>query len=125
VTALDNQFYGMGNADFLVAMTDMLLAGFPVANTGKTFPPLRPDQVALGMPANTNAANGWQPPAEVQRALNYLIRGQSFGGHYVLRNPAGYRAFRGLMAWSINWDRFASFDFSRNHRAFLNALPAP
>jgi chitinase len=125
VTALDNQFYAMGNADFLVAMTDMLLAGFPVANTGKTFPPLRPDQVALGMPANTNAANGWQPPPEVQRALNYLIRGQSFGGRYVLRNPAGYRAFRGVMAWSINWDRFASFDFSRNHRAFLNALPPP
>jgi chitinase len=125
VTALDNQVYAMGNADFLVAMTEMLLTGFPVANTGKTFPGLRPDQVALGMPANSNAANGWQPPAEVQRALDYLIRGRSFGGRYVLRNTAGYRAFRGLMTWSINWDRFASFDFSHNHRAYLNALPAP
>ena len=41
----------------------------------------------------------------------------------MLRNPAGYRGMRGLMTWSINWDRFANFDFSRNHRAYLNALP--
>lgn len=126
VTALDNQFYNSGNADFHVAMAEMLLTGFPVANTGRTFPGLRPDQVAIGLPANINAAgSGFTPPAEVQRALNYLIRGQSFGGRYVLRNPAGYRSFRGLMAWSINWDRFANFDFSRNHRTYLNSLPPP
>ena len=41
------------------------------------------------------------------------------------RNPAGYRAFRGLMSWSINWERLANLDFSRNHRAYLNALPPP
>jgi chitinase len=125
VTALDNQFYAMGNADFHVAMTEMLLTGFPVANTGKMFPPLRPDQVGIGLPANVNAGNGWTPVPEVQRALDYLVRGRSFGGHYVLRNAAGYRGFRGLMSWSINWDRFAGFDFSRNHRAYLNALPSP
>jgi chitinase len=126
VTALDNQFYNSGNADFHVAMAEMLLTGFPVANTGRTFQGLRPDQVAIGLPANINAAgSGFTPPAEVQRALNYLIRGQSFGGRYVMRNPAGYRSFRGLMAWSINWDRFANFDFSRNHRVYLNSLPPP
>jgi chitinase len=126
VTALDNQFYNSGNADFHVAMAEMLLTGFPVANTGRTFQGLRPDQVAIGLPANINAAgSGFTQPAEVHRALNYLIRGQSFGGRYVLRNPAGYRAFRGLMAWSVNWDRFANFDFSRNHRAYLNSLPPP
>jgi chitinase len=126
VMALDNQLYNSGNADFHVAMAEMLLTGFPVANTGRTFQGLRPDQVAIGLPANINAAgSGFTAPAEVQRALNYLIRGQSFGGRYVLRNPAGYRSFRGLMAWSINWDRFANFDFSRNHRAYLNSLPPP
>jgi len=125
VVALDNRVYGMGNADFHVAMTEMLLTGFPVANTGKTFPGLRPDQVAFGVPANVNAGNGWTPVPQVQQALNYLILGQSFGGTYVLRNPAGYRSFRGLMSWSINWDRFAGFDFSRNHRMYLNALPQP
>ena len=125
VMSIDGQIYNMGNADFHVAMTEMLMRGFTVANTGRTFPGLRPDQVAIGLPANVNAGNGWTPVPEVQRALNYLIRGQSFGGRYVLRNPAGYRGMRGLMSWSINWDRFANFDFSRNHRAYLNALPAP
>ena len=126
VTALDGQFYNSGNADFHVAMAEMLMTGFPVANTGRTFPGLRPDQVAIGLPANVNAAgSGYTAPAEVQRALNYLIRGQSFGGRYVLRNPSGYRSFRGLMAWSVNWDRFAGFEFSRSHRAYLNSLPAP
>jgi len=125
VTALDNRFYSMGNADFHVAMTEMLMTGFPVASTGRTFPGLRPDQIAIGLPANVNAGNGWTPVAEVQRALDYLIRGRSFGGTYVLRNSGGYPAMRGLMSWSINWDRFAGFDFSQHHRAYLDALPAP
>jgi chitinase len=125
VVALDNRVYSMGGPDFHVAMTEMLLTGFPVANTGKTFPALRPDQVAFGVPANVNAGNGFTPVPQVQQALNYLILGQPYGGAYVLRNPAGYRSFRGLMSWSVNWDRFAGFDFSSNHRAYLNALPAP
>ena len=41
---------------------------------------LRPDQVAFGVPANINAGNGFTPVAEVQKALNYLVLGQSFGG---------------------------------------------
>ncbi len=122
VMALDNRIYFMGSADFHVAMTEMLMTGFPVANTGRTFPGLRPDQVAIGLPANVNAANGWTPVPEVQRALDYLVLGRSFGGQYVLRNAGGYRGFRGLMSWSINWDRFASFDFSHNHRMYLDAL---
>jgi chitinase len=125
VTALDGRFYNMGNADFHVAMTEMLMTGFTVSSTGRFFTGLRPDQVAIGLPANVNAGNGWTPVPEVQRALNYLVRGQSFGGQYVLRNAGGYRGLRGLMSWSINWDRFANFDFSRNHRTFLNARPTP
>ena len=85
----------------------------------------RPEKT-IGLPAIPQAAgSGFTPAAEVQRALNYLIRGQSFGGQYVLRNPAGYRAFRGLMAWSINWDRFDGFSFSSPHRSYLNGLPPP
>jgi chitinase len=124
VTALDGQFYFMGGADFHVAMTEMLLTGFSVANTGKFFPALRQDQVSIGLPANQNAANGFTSNADVQKALNYLVKGQSFGGQYHLRgNTGGYPNFRGIMAWSVNWDRFGGFDFSRSHRAYLNGLP--
>jgi chitinase len=127
VTALDGRAYSSATADFHVAMAEMLLAGFPVAhNANNVFPALRPDQVAIGLPATPQAAgSGFTSAAVVHQALNYLIRGQSFGGQYVLRNPAGYRAFRGLMTWSINWDRFGNFSFSTPHRSYLNGLPPP
>jgi len=125
VRALDGVAYSSANADFHVAMAEMLLQGFPVAgNTSRVFSPLRADQVAIGLPAAPPAAgSGFTPPAEVQRALDYLIRGIPFGGRYTLRNPAGYPGFRGLMTWSINWDAFNGFQFSNSHRAYLDSLP--
>lgn len=121
VTGLDNQFHTMGGADFPIAMTDMLLAGFPVANTGQVFAPLRPDQVAVGLPAASSAGNGFIPPEPVHTVLNCLARGQGCGGYALRGGPAP--ALRGLMTWSINWDRFFGFEFQNSHEPFLNALP--
>jgi chitinase len=121
VTGLDNQFHFIGGADFHITMTDMLLAGFPVANTGQVFPPLRPDQVAIGLPAATSAGNGFTAPDAVHVALNCLARGQGCGGYALRGGPAP--ALRGLMTWSINWDRFFGFEFQNSHEPFLNALP--
>ncbi len=119
---LDGLCYGSANADFHVAMADMLLQGFPVAG-GQQFPALRPDQVAIGLPATGSAAgSGYTTPAEVHKALDYIIKGQSFGGRYTLRNPSGYQNFRGLMTWSINWDKASGFGFSNPHRAYLDGL---
>jgi chitinase len=125
VAALDGQVYGSGTADFQVAMAEMLLQGFPVAgNPNLFFPALREDQVAIGLPASTQAAgSGYTPPAEIAKAINYLVLGRSFGGRYTLRKPAGYPNFRGVMTWSINWDRFTNFGFSRGIRPVLNGLP--
>jgi chitinase len=110
----------------MVAMSEMMITGFPVAgNAARVFPGLRPDQVAIGLPSSPQAAgSGFAPPAEVAKAINYLVRGQSYGGRYVLRNPGGYPSFRGVMTFSINWDRFAGFTFSRGIRPLLNGLPA-
>ncbi len=119
---LDGLCYSSANADFHVAMADMLLQGFPVAG-GQQFPALRQDQVAIGLPATGSAAgSGFTNAAEVHKALDYLIKGQSFGGRYTLRNPSGYVNFRGLMTWSINWDKVANFGFSNPHRAYLDGL---
>src|SRR5262245_31217164 len=125
VAALDGQIYSSGTADFEVAMAEMLLQGFPVGgNPNLYFPALREDQVAIGVPATTQAAgSGYAPPAEIVKALNYLVLGRSFGGRYVLRKSAAYPNFRGVMTWSINWDRFAGFGFSRGVRPALNSLP--
>ncbi|MDK8179215.1 fibronectin type III domain-containing protein, partial [Paenibacillus sp. UMB4589-SE434] len=122
ITALDGTYYNMGDADFHVAMADMVLSGFTVANNPNlVFPALRQDQVVIGLPANVNAGGGYTSVAEVQKGLNYLMKGQSFNGRYKLANPAGYAGIRGLMTWSINWDKFNNFEFSSKHRTYLDS----
>jgi chitinase len=121
VMGLDGQFHNIGNADFHIAMTDMLKAGFTVANTGIRFAGLREDQIAFGLPAAQPAGNGFTEPAAVQTALNCLARNTNCGG-YTLRGGTS-PGIRGLMTWSINWDRFFGFAFQNAHEPFLNALP--
>ncbi|OLB77094.1 MAG: chitinase [Actinobacteria bacterium 13_2_20CM_2_71_6] len=121
VRGLDGQYHFIGGADFQIAMTDMVKAGFTVANTGKTFPGLRPDQIAFGLPAATSAGNGYVAPATVHQALDCLVKGTNCGG-YTLRGGTS-PAFRGLMTWSINWDRYFNWEFQNNHEPYLNALP--
>ncbi|MER7832033.1 glycoside hydrolase family 18 protein [Streptomyces sp. NPDC095602] len=116
IMGLDNQYHHMGSADFHIAMTDMLLTGFPVAgDTGRFFPALRPEQVAIGLPASPNAGNGHTPPAEVAKALNCLTKNTDCGTY---RPHGAWPALRGLMTWSINWDRFNGWEFSRNFDAY-------
>jgi chitinase len=121
IMGLDNQYKTMGDAGFHIAMTDMLLAGFPVAgNTANAFPALREDQVAFGAPAAVSAGNGYVGPAGIQQAVNCIVRGSNCGG-YTMRSGTNPN-FRGLMTWSINWDRYYNWEFQNNHEPFLNAL---
>ncbi|MFJ5091152.1 chitinase [Streptomyces sp. NPDC088674] len=111
IMGLDNQYHSMGGADFHIAMTDMLLTGFPVAgDTSRVFPALRPDQVAIGMPASTQAGNGWTAPGEVAKTLNCLTKKTDCGSY---QTHGTWPALRGLMTWSINWDRFNGGEFSK------------
>ncbi|MCX5073075.1 glycoside hydrolase family 18 protein [Streptomyces sp. NBC_00513] len=117
ILGLDNQYHSMGGADFHIAMTDMLLTGFPVAgNTARVFPALRPEQVAIGLPATTNAGNGHTSPAEVNKALNCLTKKTDCGTY---QTHGTWPALRGLMTWSINWDRFGGWEFSRNFDGYF------
>ncbi|MGW6556995.1 chitinase [Streptomyces hydrogenans] len=116
IMGLDNQYHSMGGADFHIAMTDMLLTGFPVAgNTERFFPGLRPDQVAIGLPASTQAGNGHTSPTEVNKALDCLTKKQNCGTY---QTHGTWSSLRGLMTWSINWDRFNQWEFSRNFDAY-------
>jgi chitinase len=121
IMGLDNQYHTMGGADFNIAMTDMLTAGFTVANTGITFPALRPDQIAFGTPSESSAGNGYTDPSVVEQALDCLTKGTSCGG-YTLRggvNPG----IRGVMTWSINWDHYSGWGFMNSLSPYLKALP--
>lgn len=119
IMGLDNQFHNMGSADFHIAMTDMLLTGFPVAgNADNVFPALDPSQVAIGLPASPNAGNGHTTPGDVTKALNCLTKKSDCGGY----EPHGSRpALRGLMAWSINWDGFNGGEFSKNFESYYGS----
>lgn len=121
ITGLDNQYHNMGVADFHVAMVDMLLTGFKVAGTQLIFPALRQDQVLLGLPANANAGGGFTTVAEVQAAVNCLQKLQGCGP-YKPHTTTGWTDFKGLMTWSINWDKFNNFEFSTQHRQYLDQL---
>ncbi|MEU3336396.1 glycoside hydrolase family 18 protein [Streptomyces sp. NPDC006668] len=117
IMGLDNQYHSMGGADFHIAMTDMLLTGFPVAgDPANVFPPLRPDQVAIGMPASTNAGNGYVAPAEVVKTLDCLTRKANCGSY---PTHGTWPALRGLMTWSINWDRYSNGEFQKTFDGYF------
>ncbi|MFJ5550435.1 chitinase [Streptomyces sp. NPDC093225] len=117
IMGLDGQYHSMGGADFHIAMTDMLLTGFPVAgDASRFFPALRPEQVAVGLPATTNAGNGYTLPAEVTKALDCLTRKANCGAY---ATHGSWPGLRGLMTWSVNWDRFGGWEFSKNFDAYF------
>jgi chitinase len=122
ITGADERVYQPATTDFHVALSDMMITGFAAGrNAGNFFPGLRADQVAIGLPATAGAAGSGQTSvAATHAALDCLIRLASCGSY----RPAQARGdFRGLMTWSINWDRFGGFAFSNPHRAYLNQNP--
>ncbi len=120
---LDGNFYVPGTADYHVAMTEMMLAGFPVAHDPNNFfPPLPPEKVAIGVPANS-LVRQFVSMGGLSDSLNYLIKGESYGGHYVLQNPAGYPNLLGMMTWSATLDRWANYQFSNTIGPLLHQLP--
>lgn len=103
----------------------LLLAGLVV--TGVTGP-ARAENVPTNAPADlprhaligylhASFANGsgYIRMADVPDAWDVI-------GSYTLRGGTS-PALRGLMTWSINWDRFFNWEFMNNHEPFLNALP--
>ncbi len=117
IMGLDNQYHSMGGADFHIAMTDMLLTGFPVAgNTANMFPALAPSQVGIGLPASTNAGNGYTAPAQVDQALDCLTKKTNCGSY---TTHGTWPTLRGLMTWSINWDKFSNWEFSNNFHSYF------
>ncbi|WP_304943097.1 glycosyl hydrolase family 18 protein [Vallitalea guaymasensis] len=124
MVGLDGMSYTQGTADFQVAMAEMLLNGFPVGNNpNNVFPALREDQIAIGIPACSNAAGGgYINNTEMKKALDYIVKGQSFNGQYQLQKAEGYPDLRGIMTWSINWDAYNNYNFSTFYSNYFSAL---
>ncbi|MFE0589333.1 chitinase [Micromonospora echinospora] len=105
-----NAAYPQGTVNFIVALTCIQLeAG------------LRPDQVALGLPAGPGAAGGGiVPPSVVNAALDCLTKGTNCGS---FRPPRTYPGLRGAMTWSVNWDVSNGNGFARTVKPHLATLP--
>ena len=129
----DGQVYMPGTPDFLVALSEPLITGFEVRNVNNQythFDGFRADQIALGLLSTTSEGSGYMEWSEIQKALDYLIKGISFGGSYTLKNSSGYPDFRGVMTWSINCDkRDHDYAFANNSYEYffgdepVNLLP--
>jgi chitinase len=105
-----NQAYSQGTENFLTALACIQTQGG-----------LRPDQVALGLPASSQAAGGgYQSPANVNAALDCLARGTNCGS---FKPPATYPGIRGAMTWSINWDVTNGNSFGNTVKPHLSTLP--
>lgn len=100
---IDGNVYAQGSADFIVAMTEAVIHGY--TTSGGSFSGLPASQVAIGLPACTNAAGGgYTDPATVESAINYLRGNGVQPGSYSLVLTAGYPDLLGMMTWSVNWD---------------------
>jgi len=97
-----------GTEDFVVGLTEMVIAGFPVGrNADQWFEGFGADRVVVGLPATPSAAHaGFLDDDALERALLYLMTGEaSYDSGITLRTPEGYPGLRGVMTWSANWDR--------------------
>ena len=102
--------YSQGNVNFMTALACIQLQSA-----------LRPDQVALGLPASPSAAGGgYVSPTVVNNALSCLAVGTGCGSFVP---PARWPAIRGAMTWSINWDASNGYSFANTVHAQLVTLP--
>ncbi|WP_127497707.1 chitinase [Actinoplanes solisilvae] len=106
----NNAAYGQGSVNFLTALACI-----------QTENGLRPDQVALGLPASSRAAGGgYVAPTVVNNALDCLARATNCGS---FRPPRTYPGIRGAMTWSINWDVTNGNGFANTVKPHLATLP--
>jgi chitinase len=112
--------YAAGTEDMLVGSVKMLIEGFTRADGGM-FAGLRADQVAFGLPSGPSSANsGMASTGTISSALNCVTRGTNCA---TLHMNANQPNFRGVMTWSINWDKHDGFNFSVPVKSALNSLP--
>ncbi|GGS88802.1 chitinase [Planobispora rosea] len=102
--------YSQGTVNFMTALACIQLENG-----------LRPDQVALGLPAGPGAAGGGiVAPALVNQALTCLATRTGCGSFVP---PRAYPGIRGAMTWSINWDASNNWNFSKTVKPHLATLP--
>lgn len=115
--------YFQSTTDFIVSQTEAVIQGFNTA--GGHFAGLRADQVAVGLPACANAAGGgYIVPDSVKAAIQYLRGSGPKPGSYT--RVSSYPGLRGMMDWSINWDKVATcgpvYEYANNFNSIFRTV---
>lgn len=77
--------------------------------------------MAFGVPSGRSSANsGFVTADTVAKALTCLTTLQGCGS---VKPAQAYATFRGVMTWSVNWDRRDGYTFSRPVAASLRQQP--
>ncbi|HZM80219.1 MAG TPA: glycosyl hydrolase family 18 protein [Candidatus Limnocylindrales bacterium] len=124
LTIVHTQYYnsgGMLGCDQMFAYTQGTINFMTALACIQLQSALRPDQVALGLPASPSAAGGgYVSPTMVNNALSCLAAGTNCGSFVP---PARWPAIRGAMTWSINWDASNGYAFANTVHAHLVTMP--
>lgn len=125
--ALNGQNYAAGTADFIVALSEASIRGFQTS--GGLFLGLRPQQIAVGLPACPMAAgSGYTDTVTVGAAMRYLLGRGPRTGQYILIQNGGYPQLGGMMTWSIPWDATAACavpnEFAHQFQRIFPSSPA-
>ena len=82
---------------------------------------LRPDQLAIGVPAMSSAAgSGYISTDKLKAVINSLVYKKSLDG---FTPPHKYQTLRGVMTWSINWDATQKYAWAKSMSELMDSLP--
>ena len=82
---------------------------------------LRPDQLAIGVPAlPSGAGSGYISLDNLKDVVNSLVYKKQLDG---FTPPREYKTLRGVMTWSINWDATQNYAWAKSMSELMNNLP--
>ena len=82
---------------------------------------LRPDQMAIGVPAAASAGGtGYISTDALKEVINSLVYKKELDG---FTPPREYKTLRGVMTWSINWDGTQNYAWGKSMSELMDSLP--
>ena len=110
MTGYDGQMVNRGTADMMTSMSTTLIERYG----------LRDDQIAFGVPnTQKSAGGGFYTYAETKKAVTAFMNGTRANR---FKAPRAYPNFRGMMAWSVNWDNTQNYSWAKSMSLLMDEV---